>query len=86
MYSPHIHNEPFLVFFFFFFTNFMNFCMELSKTKFIAKGKIHIGNIQKLSVAFSHCLCGGWYKFMTPWDTVELSNNDNSHSFLKVSL
>ena len=32
----------------------MNYCMELSKTEFIAKGEFYtIGNIQKLSLAFS---------------------------------
>ena len=61
MYSP--QNEPFLVFFF----NFMNFGMELSKTEFIAKGGFHIENIQILSLAFPHCLCGYWYKGINLW-------------------
>ena len=51
------HNEPFLVFFF--LCN--EFCMELSKKEFIAK------YIQKLSLAFSHCLCGCWCKGINFW-------------------
>ena len=51
----------------------MNFCMELSKTEFIAKGEFYIGNIQNLSLAtVTVCVVVDvkvHYKFMTPSDT-----------------
>ena len=53
------------LFLFFFYA--LNFCMELSKTWVHCKGEFYMMNIQKLSLDFSHCLCGCWYKGINLW-------------------
>ena len=60
VYSP--HNEPFPVFFY-----VLNFCMGLRETRVHCKGEFYIGNIQKLSLPFSNCLCGCWCKDINLW-------------------
>ena len=53
---------------FLFFKNVIHLCMELSKTtEFIIKGEFYIVNNQKLSLAFSHCLCGCWCQGTNLW-------------------
>ena len=45
----------------FFFLFLWIFASNWAK-QFIAKGEFYIAKIQKLSLTFSHCLCGCWFK------------------------